>query len=38
MSYSNGIINFTSENTQIVVKGGGFNLTKNGNYDIDDKI
>lgn len=37
MSYSNGIINFTSENTQIVVKGGGFNLTKNGNYDIDDK-
>ena len=27
MSYSNGILNFTSENTQIVVKGGGFNLT-----------
>ena len=28
MSYSNGILNFKSENTQIVVKGGGFNLTK----------
>ena len=27
MSYSKGILNFTSENTQIVVKGGGFNLT-----------
>ena len=37
MSYSNGILNFTSENTQIVVNGGGSNLTKNGNYDIDDK-
>ena len=28
MSYSNGILNFKSENTQIAVKGGGFNLTK----------
>lgn len=37
MSYCNGILNFTSENTQIVVSGGGFNLTKNRNYDIDDK-
>ena len=27
MSYANGILNFTSENTKIVVKGGGFNLT-----------
>ena len=27
MSYANEILNFTSENTQIVVKGGGFNLT-----------